>query len=493
MRRPPWNLLLRPPPDAAPDGALLADYLTRREPVAFERLVLRHAGTVWAVCRRVAGNAHDAEDAFQATFLVLVRSGRSIVRTGSLAEWLYGVAFRTAAKARTAAARRRRREAAAARPEQVNPAPDSSAGLATAVRTELAALPDRYRLPILLCDLEGLSRTAAATRLGWKEGTLSGRLNRGRKRLAERLAARGIAPAAALAVGATAGTAAATTGAVLGWVRTESSGPTPAVVALANGVRRDMTRKLLGRMTVGATVVLAGLGLGLFGPAADRQSAAAPLPKAAPAADIDVTEMRLQMLETRLVQRELKMTPVQRADLMDGLDELMDQLRAAYEAGGIGAPVGYRDYDDAQRSLLNQKRAFAATILTPRQYDRLLQVEVRLMQEFAPMDPRVAQAMELTDRQKERVLAVLGENEDFAGHTQAPDPTKVLKPHKWPKEMQELVRKELTAAQCKVWDKLMGEELSFDPTKNSSEFRLQNKYRTQLRPPDADLPGKGGR
>jgi DNA-directed RNA polymerase specialized sigma24 family protein len=99
-------LLRCPPPDPAPDGELLAEYLGRRDPVVFERLVLRHAGTVWAVCRRVAGHEQDAEDAFQATFLVLSRAGRSIVRAGSLAEWLYGVAFRTAAQALGAALRR---------------------------------------------------------------------------------------------------------------------------------------------------------------------------------------------------------------------------------------------------------------------------------------------------------------------------------------------------------------------------------------------------
>jgi len=188
-----------PPAADVPDGRLLVDALSRRDPAAFEALVSRHGPTVWAVCRRQLRNPADAADAFQATFLVLLRKGRSLTGVTSVGGWLYRVAFRTALKARTSAARRSRREIVAAKPEATVASEFNED--AAVVHDELAFLPDIYRLAVLMCDLEGLPRRDAAERLGWKEGTLSGRLNRGRKLLADRLRACGVVPLVA-AVGA---------------------------------------------------------------------------------------------------------------------------------------------------------------------------------------------------------------------------------------------------------------------------------------------------
>jgi RNA polymerase sigma factor (sigma-70 family) len=176
------------------DGQLLEDYLSRREEAALEALVWRHAPMVWGVCRRVLGNHHDAEDAFQATFLILVRKAASIASPTLLANWLYGVAHQTALKARATAAKRRARE------RQVTPMPEPAAtepdlwnDLQPLLDQELSRLPDKYRVAIVLCDLEGKTRKEAARQLGVPDGTLAARLARGRVMLAKRLARHGLA------------------------------------------------------------------------------------------------------------------------------------------------------------------------------------------------------------------------------------------------------------------------------------------------------------
>jgi RNA polymerase sigma factor (sigma-70 family) len=176
------------------DEQLLECFLVRREEAAFEALVRRHGPMVLGVCRRVLRNLHDAEDAFQATFLVLVRKAASIARRELLGSWLYGVAFRTAREARAAAARRQARErqggalSRAGRAEE----PDCR-DLRPVLDAELSRLPEKYRAPVVLCDLESKSRKEAARQLGCPEGTLSSRLARARALLARRLARHGLA------------------------------------------------------------------------------------------------------------------------------------------------------------------------------------------------------------------------------------------------------------------------------------------------------------
>jgi RNA polymerase sigma factor (sigma-70 family) len=175
------------------DGQLLECFLTHHDEAAFEMLVRRHGPMVWGVCRRALTNRHDAEDAFQATFLVLVRKAASIRRRESVGSWLYGAAYRAALETR--AARRRTRET------QVNTMPEiPSAGEADVWRDlrplldrELSGLPDKYREAVILCELEGKTRKKAARQLGIPEGTLSSRLATARRKLARRLARHGVA------------------------------------------------------------------------------------------------------------------------------------------------------------------------------------------------------------------------------------------------------------------------------------------------------------
>src|SRR6478672_2543131 len=144
---------------ARTDEQLLAPFLDRHDPAAFESLVRRHGPMVLAVCRRVLHHRHDAEDAFQATFLVLVRKAATIWPRHMLPNWLFGVAYRTALAAKTAAARRRLRD------RQANPMPSTNVPvndlwryLRPILDEELSHLPNKYRVPIVLCDLEGKSR-----------------------------------------------------------------------------------------------------------------------------------------------------------------------------------------------------------------------------------------------------------------------------------------------------------------------------------------------
>jgi RNA polymerase sigma-70 factor (ECF subfamily) len=176
---------------AVGDAHLLELFLARRDEAAFEELVRRHGPMVLGVCRRVLGNSHDADDAFQATFLVLVRKAASVQPRSQVGPFLHGVAHRTALEARRAAARRRVVEARVVpRPEST---PDQWAELAPLLDHELSRLPARYRAPLVLCDVEGKTRKEAATQLGCPEGTVSSRLARGREMLARRLRRHGVA------------------------------------------------------------------------------------------------------------------------------------------------------------------------------------------------------------------------------------------------------------------------------------------------------------
>jgi RNA polymerase sigma factor (sigma-70 family) len=178
-------------------------FLERRDEIAelaFAVLVERHGAMVLGVCRRILGDPHDAEDAFQATFLVLARKGRSVRVEGSLGRWLFGVATRVAARARSDRLRRRARERSgldrveAAELDAALTDPDRAEVLAAIVR-EVAALPARFQAPVLLCDLEGAGCEEAARRLGWPIGTVKSRLSRARAQLRERLTRRGLTPA----------------------------------------------------------------------------------------------------------------------------------------------------------------------------------------------------------------------------------------------------------------------------------------------------------
>lgn len=179
-----------------PDALLLKRYARDRDEIAFAELVRRHGRLVWALCRNLLPSEADADDAFQATFLALAKSANSIRDAARLGPWLHGVAYRVCLKAKREAARRKRRQEAASTKEASRPVADTAwdAALA-AVHEEVHRLPEPLRIAFVLCCLEGKGATEAAEQLGWKLGTLSGRLTRAKEAILERLAARGIAAA----------------------------------------------------------------------------------------------------------------------------------------------------------------------------------------------------------------------------------------------------------------------------------------------------------
>jgi RNA polymerase sigma factor (sigma-70 family) len=326
------------------DGQLLECFLSRRDEAAFEALVRRHGPMVLGVCRRVLRDFHDAEDAFQATFLVLARKAAGV---RALGPWLYGVAYRTALRARTMNARRRFHEERArdlARPEP--PAGDGWQDLLPHLDEELQRLPERYRVAVVLCDLEGMTRRDAARQLGVPEGTLSGRLTRARRLLARRLTRYGLAPSATCLAGVLAerttgacvtNTLAASTAqaAVLasgGGVLAAGTVPVR-VVTLTEGVMKTMLlSKLKGFVAVAFVLFLSAGAVGLtYRTGAAQPAATAPADGGRVTAD-DLDALRL---EVEALRKGLQAT----RGRVKALEEELQALKSARRAEGAGVNV----------------------------------------------------------------------------------------------------------------------------------------------------------
>ncbi len=260
------------------DGQLLGRFVTDRDESAFACLVRRHGPMVWAVCRRVLRHEQDAEDAFQATFLVLARKAASVRPRGMVANWLYGTARRTALKGWVAATRRATHE------RQVSVLPEPAAEVQVLwddwkpfLDRELSLLPDRYRAAVVFCDLSGRTRKEAARHFGVPEGTVVGWLTRGRALLAKRLVRRGFAiTSGSLAAGLAqqAASASVPVTVVLGTIQVVRSGAagqaagvlSARVAGLAEGVVRAMLlTKLKQVAAVLAVLATVALGFGVLG------------------------------------------------------------------------------------------------------------------------------------------------------------------------------------------------------------------------------------
>jgi RNA polymerase sigma factor (sigma-70 family) len=247
------------------DRQLLEHFVRRRDSGAFEALVRRHGPMVLGVCRRLLRDAHEAEDAFQATFLLLVRKARSLRQPERLGPWLHGVAYRTAVRARARAARRRawddRVEDLPARPTEDLLWRDLRPVLDDAIN----GLPSKYRLPFVLCYLEGMTNAQAAQHLGCPPGTVATRLARARARLRARLTRQGVAVGGLLGLALATRTASAVPPALLAvTVRATATGVIPAAVTtLMEGVCKamflDKMRMLV--LTLAAFVAAGGAGL----------------------------------------------------------------------------------------------------------------------------------------------------------------------------------------------------------------------------------------
>ncbi len=290
--------LNRSHPDPDTDAGLLRRFTEERDESAFAALVDRHGPMVLGVARRVVGDPHTAEDVFQATFLTLARRAGFLRRPVALAAFLHQTAHNIALKALRGDKRRERAEKEAIRRTSENPLDVlSSRELLAILDEELARLPETYRLPLVLCCLEGRSQDEAAGILGGTPGSVKGRLERGRQRLKERLARRGLT----FAVGAGVPLlvppptlAGLLREAAIQAIRDEGSA-SAAALALAKGVGQSLM-VVSGRTALAVAVVgLVGLGLGLAslsawqqpaGPAEDPPAAAAKVPPAAPRGDL---------------------------------------------------------------------------------------------------------------------------------------------------------------------------------------------------------------
>jgi RNA polymerase sigma factor (sigma-70 family) len=259
------------------DRQLLDDFTARHNESAFAELVARHGPMVMRVCRRVLHHVQDAEDAFQATFLVLARSTGSIRNRDAVAEFLHGVAYRTAMSAKRTAARRRNHEGqmrGRASPSTASPTWDDVQAI---LDEEIQRLPQLFRSAFVMCVLEGKTEQAAAVELGCKEGTVSSRLTRARQRLQKQLLRRGIKLGVLLAAVCVADGAARAAvpvrlsettlryGLLVAAGKTVAGTIPPHVAALATGVTRAMLLNKVRTAAIGALVIgLVAAGAGLL-------------------------------------------------------------------------------------------------------------------------------------------------------------------------------------------------------------------------------------
>jgi RNA polymerase sigma factor (sigma-70 family) len=296
------QLTVNPP---ATDAELLGRFTAERDQEAFAEMVRRHGPLVWAVCRHLADS--DADDAFQAVFLVLFRNTRKIRNPNNLAAWLHGVAYRVCSKSRQLAKRRATREQAAAVKDQDRSTVADSAWdrAMVAVHEEVVKLPETLRGPFVLCYLEGKSMAAAAEQLGWKLGTLSGRLMRAKNALLARLATRDLMAGALTALACTGATAPA---AVV----------EKAVELVHGGVTVSGTILQLSQGVIGmsayhvkmlAAAVLLACGLGVGGGAGWLANAEA---QPGPTGARVTPEERVRNLEQQLQQARLEMEEAKR-------------------------------------------------------------------------------------------------------------------------------------------------------------------------------------
>jgi RNA polymerase sigma factor (sigma-70 family) len=335
------------------DGQLLEAFLTVRDEAAFEALLRRHGPMVMGVCRRALANPQDAEDAFQATFLVLVRKAATIRPRALVGNWLYGVACRTARRAQAMNIRRQIKERQAcpktACAEECDPGRDE---LLRHLDVELSRLPDKYRVPVVLCELEGKSRKEAARLLGLAEGTLSWRLARARKLLAGRMARRGVALSAASLALSLSGKASASVPLTLlhstarvsiqvaGGRALTAAVASARVITLTEGVLKAMLMSKLKMIwTVSLAVTLAAGASGLT----YRAVAAGPSPTSDPVPQVrgDSDELEALRSELEALRRSLQATRQRVISLENDMKKLaLDNAQARPPAVGGEIPAG---------------------------------------------------------------------------------------------------------------------------------------------------------
>lgn len=331
-------------PSGQADGRLLELFLAGRDEGAFEALVRRHGPMVFGVCRRLLRDHHLAEDAFQATFLLLARKAASVVKRDSVGGWLYKVAYHIALEARAAGDRRRGRERQVE--EMPHPAvqPDEPQDWRPLLDRELAQLPEKYRLPVILYHLEGRPHREVAQELGLPEGTLSTRLLAARRLLASRLSRRGVSlSAGALTVALSEGAAPAavpvrlavsTVRAAALLAAGESALATPAAALMKGALQTMFVKKL--KVVAATAVVVFTLGLGGLAYRAGGQTG----PAEKPGLKKPLTELEALRRENQLLKLNLEV-------VLEKVAALETEVRTLR-----GKPLGqFKDREDPRRHL----------------------------------------------------------------------------------------------------------------------------------------------
>ena len=274
---------------ASEDRALLDRFRADGDPAAFEVLVARHGPMVQGVCRRLLVSPHDADDAFQATFLVLVRNAGRLRDADRLGPWLYGVASRVAIKARILEARRRERTPVRDGDFAAQDGPRTDLlDVKSILDAELGQISGKLRAVLVLCLLEGITAEEASRQLGCPLGTIKSRLARGREALRTRLIQRGVAPTVALAAATSlfaSPVSASLTRATLGVIAANPASLAPGIAILSRGVAPAMISKSTAAVSVVlGGMVLAGSGIATWqkAPALAQQPEAADPPRADP-------------------------------------------------------------------------------------------------------------------------------------------------------------------------------------------------------------------
>jgi RNA polymerase sigma factor (sigma-70 family) len=372
---------LRPPDRGPTDGQLLARFVAARDEASFASLVRRHGPMVLGVCRRILHDFHEAEDAFQATFLVLARKAASVVRRESVGCWLYGTAYRTAMEARTMSARRRARE----RPMPDLPHPEVPPNEAQDWRPlldrELSRLPEKYRMALVVCDLEGRPRREAARLLRIAEGTLSSRLTRARTLLAKRLMRCGVTLSATVLAGLLCcGAASARMPAALASSTARAAVlllaghlaavTTPAALLMKEVMKTMLLKKL--RLLAGTVMVLAALGgLGFSYQAGGGAGVAQAAEPARPRNELEALRRENELLKLNLevVLEKVRAQETQLRELRTQKTEqapqvalrwlaeaqLSDWVKSVDSSTNVRAPDALKEAESALKSLREAK------------------------------------------------------------------------------------------------------------------------------------------
>ena len=330
------------------DAQLLARFVASRDEAAFASLVRRHGPMVLGVCRRVLGHFHDAEDAFQATFLVLARKAAAVLRRDSVSCYLHGVAYHTALRAGAAIARRRTRERQVDHMPHPEVAPPEAQDWLPILDRELNRLPEKYRSAIVLCDLEGRTRREAARLANTAEGTLSSRLATGRQMLARRLTRCGVSlSGGALAVALLQRAASAQVPMTLARSTAKAAAlvaagqmtavSTPAVVLMKGVMKAMLFTKL--RLTVGVLTVMVALGTVGVGYQRGNSGAAQAAPPDRPLTELETLRKENELLKLNL-QVVLEKVGAQEKEL-----RTLRGQAAASKGTGLGRAVVDLDLD----------------------------------------------------------------------------------------------------------------------------------------------------